>query len=63
MTLPDAIERTFIKLLRDFAVNFIVIAPDTIANGQISPELLLPTLGMAAYRTFRDVVPAAWKAV
>lgn len=63
MNIHDAIERTILKFLRDLAVNFVFILPNTIENGQVDPALLLPALGLAAYRTLRDVVPAAWKAV
>jgi len=63
MNIHDAIERTLLKFLRDFAVNFAVILPNTIANGEVNATLLLPAAGIAAYRTLRDIIPAAWKAV
>lgn len=63
MTIHDALERTLLKFMRDFVVNFVVILPNTLSNGEVDPKLLLPAVGMAAWRTLRDIVPAAWKAV
>jgi len=62
MNTKEAIERTLLKFLRDLAVNFVIVLPETISNGQVDPKLLLPTVGLAAWRTLRDIVPAAWKA-
>lgn len=60
MNIHDAIERTILKFLRDLAVNFVFVLPDTLSNGQVDPKLLIPAVGLAAYRTLRDIVPAAW---
>jgi hypothetical protein len=61
LQLPDAVERTLLKFLRDFAVNLIAVAPFVYVDGALDVRMLLPAVGLAFHRTFRDVFPAAWK--
>ena len=53
-----AIERTAEKFMRDFAVNLIAVAPLMVTDGSFEPRLFLPTVGLAVWRTVRDVIPA-----
>lgn len=61
MTIHEAVDRTAQKFLRDFLVNLVAVAPFMYVDGAVDVKLFLPALGMAFWRTFRDVVPAAWK--
>lgn len=61
MDLPDAVERTLLKFMRDFAVNLIMVSPFMYVDGAIDVRLLLPAVGLAFHRTVRDVFPAAWR--
>lgn len=54
----SAVERTLEKGMRDFIVNAIAVAPMTVIDGRFEPKLFLPTIGLALWRTVRDIIPA-----
>ena len=58
MRVPEAIERTWLKFLRDVAVATVVAVLWRVYAGETSPEVLLTVAGTAAYRAFRDIIPA-----
>jgi hypothetical protein len=57
----DGINRTIEKFLRDFIINLTVVVPFFIAEGGVNFQLLLPSVGLAAYRSYRDVIVPAIK--
>lgn len=54
----EALDRTLIKLARDLIANCIIVAPMLLVNGTVDFKLFLPALGIAVWRTVRDVIPA-----
>lgn len=54
--MADHVNYVLQKLARDFIVNIAIAAPAMVVAGEFQPTLFLPTLGLAAYRTVRDVL-------
>jgi hypothetical protein len=57
MTFRETVERTVQKFVRDLVVNLVMVSPMLLGDGEFSAALILPTIGLAFYRTFRDVFP------
>lgn len=61
MTFHEALDRTLQKFVRDFVVNLVAVSPFMYVDGAVDVRLFFPTVGMAFWRTVRDVAPAAWR--
>ena len=61
--LVAALERTGEKFLRDFIANLLIAAPMMYANGRFDITLRTPVVGITLWRTYRDVLPEAVRAV